>query len=433
MPPAGRRQVRPPGAPDWERTAVGLAAGPLPPDYRAHEVLRRYPVLLARFAARPRAAGLEAARAGWRTVRVELADQLPPDAIEAAMTAYEREGSRLAAAARRRRGGGRRAARRDAGYRGCNDPCGFRPAGRRCPAATVGRRPPGRRAVPSREEGTRRAVPLLRSIAGPADVRALPADAAARAGRRDPRRAGQQRARATGGHLGPNLGVVELTIALHRVFDSPREPIVFDTGHQAYVHKMLTGRVEGFDRLASAAACRATRAGPRAEHDWVENSHASTALSYADGLAKAFAVRGDARPVVAVIGDGALTGGMAWEALNNIAAAQDRPVVIVVNDNGRSYSPTIGGRRRRAGRAAAAARATSRRCSPSGRRLQRAPVVGTALYDALHAHQEGPQGRPGAPGHVRGPRHEVRRPGRRARRPRRWSPRCGGPATSAAR
>src|SRR5258708_1793365 len=138
---------------------------------------------------------------------------------------------------------------------------------------------------------------------------------------------------ATGGHLGPNLGVVELTIALHRVFDSPYDPIVFDTGHQAYVHKMLTGRSQAFDSLRrkgglSGYPCRA-----ESVHDWVENSHASTALSYADGLAKAFELTGHRnRHVVAVVGDGALTGGMCWEALNNIGAAT-RPIVIAVNYN----------------------------------------------------------------------------------------------------
>src|SRR6195952_3176898 len=145
-----------------------------------------------------------------------------------------------------------------------------------------------------------------------------------------------------GGHLGPNLGVVELTVALHTVFDSPSEPILFDTGHQSYVHKILTGRRAGFDQLKQTGGLSGYPSRAESPHDWIENSHASTALSYADGLAKAYDVRGDRRPVVAVVGDGALTGGMAWEALNNIAGA-DRPVVIVVNDNGRSYSPTIGG------------------------------------------------------------------------------------------
>ncbi|MGY2082521.1 1-deoxy-D-xylulose-5-phosphate synthase [Blastococcus sp. SYSU DS0539] len=230
-------------------------------------------------------------------------------------------------------------------------------------------------------------MPLLRSLRGPDDVRALPSDQlpALAAEIRDALVTSVAR---TGGHLGPNLGCVELTIALHRVFDSPREPIVFDTGHQSYVHKMLTGRVEGFERLRQRGGLSGYPSRAESEHDWVENSHASTSLSYADGLAKAFAIRGDSRPVVAVIGDGALTGGMAWEALNNIAAAQDRPVVIVVNDNGRSYSPTIGG--------VADALATLR-LRPGyenallqvRQALHKAPVVGSALYDALHAIKKG--------------------------------------------
>jgi 1-deoxy-D-xylulose-5-phosphate synthase len=230
-------------------------------------------------------------------------------------------------------------------------------------------------------------VPLLSSLRGPADLRALPPEQL-------PVLASEIRdalvtsVARTGGHLGPNLGAVELTIALHRVFDSPREPIVFDTGHQAYVHKMLTGRVEGFQRLRQRGGLSGYPSRSESEHDWVENSHASTSLSYADGLAKAFAVRGDSRPVVAVVGDGALTGGMAWEALNNIAAAQDRPVVIVVNDNGRSYSPTIGG---------VADALAGLRLRPGYEQallavrqaLHKAPVVGTALYDALHAIKKG--------------------------------------------
>ncbi|MGY1809957.1 1-deoxy-D-xylulose-5-phosphate synthase [Blastococcus sp. SYSU D00669] len=230
-------------------------------------------------------------------------------------------------------------------------------------------------------------MPLLPTLRGPEDLRALPADQL-------PVLAAEIRdalvtsVAKTGGHLGPNLGAVELTIALHRVFDSPREPIVFDTGHQAYVHKMLTGRVEGFERLRQRGGLSGYPSRAESEHDWVENSHASTALSYADGLAKAFSIRGDRRPVVAVVGDGALTGGMAWEALNNIAAAQDRPVIIVVNDNGRSYSPTIGG--------VADALATLR-LRPGYEQallqvrqaLHKAPVVGSALYDALHAIKKG--------------------------------------------
>ncbi|HET8600771.1 MAG TPA: 1-deoxy-D-xylulose-5-phosphate synthase [Segeticoccus sp.] len=146
----------------------------------------------------------------------------------------------------------------------------------------------------------------------------------------------------TGGHLGPNLGVVELTIALHRVFDSPQEPIVFDTGHQAYVHKVLTGRRAGFGTLRQQDGLSGYPNRTESRHDMVENSHASTALSYADGLSKGFALRGEHRTVVAVVGDGAMTGGLAWEALNNLGAS-GRPVVIVLNDNGRSYAPTVGG------------------------------------------------------------------------------------------
>src|SRR5689334_17253491 len=147
-----------------------------------------------------------------------------------------------------------------------------------------------------------------------------------------------------GGHLGPNLGVVELTIAIHRVFDSPKDKIVFDTGHQAYVHKLLTGRVAQFGTLRQAGGLTGYPCRAESEHDLVENSHASTALSWADGLSRAWELRGETdRTVAAVIGDGALTGGLAWEALNNLGAAAGRPVVVVLNDNGRSYAPTVGG------------------------------------------------------------------------------------------
>jgi 1-deoxy-D-xylulose-5-phosphate synthase len=191
----------------------------------------------------------------------------------------------------------------------------------------------------------------------------------------------------TGGHLGPNLGIVELTIALHRVFDSPTEPILFDVGHQAYVHKLLTGRADRFDTLRQAGGLSGYPSRAESPHDWIENSHASTALSYADGLTKAHAVRGDRRPVVAVVGDGALTGGMCWEALNNIAAS-DRPVIIVINDNGRSYSPTTGG---------LAEHLAGLRLRPGYERvlgqvkgaLGRTPVVGQPLYDALHGVKRG--------------------------------------------
>ena len=147
----------------------------------------------------------------------------------------------------------------------------------------------------------------------------------------------------TSGHLGPNLGVVELTIALHRVFDSPKDKLIFDTGHQSYVHKLLTGRFAQFGTLRQRGGLTGYPSQAESEHDLVENSHASTSLSYADGLAKAYKVRGEPdRTVVAVIGDGALTGGMAWEALNNIAAAKDSRLVLIVNDNcPRSQSSTL--------------------------------------------------------------------------------------------
>jgi len=147
----------------------------------------------------------------------------------------------------------------------------------------------------------------------------------------------------TGGHLGPNLGVVELTIALHKVFDSPADPIIFDTGHQSYVHKMLTGR-QDFANLRSRGGLAGYPQRSESEHDVVESSHASSSLSWADGVSRAFSRTGRRdRHVVAVVGDGALTGGMTWEALNNISDDNDRNLVIVVNDNGRSYAPTIGG------------------------------------------------------------------------------------------
>lgn len=147
---------------------------------------------------------------------------------------------------------------------------------------------------------------------------------------------------ATGGHLGAGLGAVELTIALHRVFRSPTDVLVFDTGHQTYPHKLITGRDDRFDTLRQADGVSGYPNRAESPHDWVENSHASVSLAWADGLIKAFELRGeDHRAVVAVIGDGALTGGVAWEGLNNIAAAR-RPVVIVLNDNGRSYDPTAG-------------------------------------------------------------------------------------------
>jgi 1-deoxy-D-xylulose-5-phosphate synthase len=191
----------------------------------------------------------------------------------------------------------------------------------------------------------------------------------------------------TGGHLGPNLGVVELTLALHRTFDSPRDRLLFDTGHQAYVHKIVTGRQDGFDQLRQRGGLTGYPNQAESEHDVIENCHASTALSYADGLAKAFALRGERRHVVAVVGDGALTGGMCWEALNNIAAAKN-PLVIVVNDNGRSYAPTIGGLADHLG---------TLRLNPGYEKvldlvkdsLAKTPLVGHPLYEVLHAVKKG--------------------------------------------
>ena len=191
----------------------------------------------------------------------------------------------------------------------------------------------------------------------------------------------------TGGHLGPSLGVVEVTLAIHRVFDSPRDKVLWDTGHQSYVHKMVTGRADGFDTLRKKGGLSGYPSRAESEHDLVENSHASTALSYADGLAKAYRLRGERRHVVAVVGDGALTGGMCWEALNNIAAT-DNPVVIVVNDNGRSYSPTIGGLADHL----ATLRTTQgyeRTLDTVKAALARTPLVGGPVYTALHGLKRG--------------------------------------------
>ncbi|MFI6071261.1 1-deoxy-D-xylulose-5-phosphate synthase [Actinoplanes sp. NPDC051343] len=182
-------------------------------------------------------------------------------------------------------------------------------------------------------------------LAGPADLRSLPASELPGLAREIRERLIETVSR-TGGHLGPNLGVVELTIALHRVFDSPRDSIVWDTGHQSYVHKMLTGRAAELETLRQAGGLSGYPRRTESSHDLVENSHASTSLSYADGLAKANSLLGRSdRAVVAVVGDGAMTGGMCWEALNNIGAAPDRAVIVVLNDNGRSYSPTVGSAR----------------------------------------------------------------------------------------
>ena len=228
---------------------------------------------------------------------------------------------------------------------------------------------------------------LLRRLGGPADLRELDADQLAELAGEIRRFLVASVAR-TGGHLGPNLGVVELTIALHRVFDTPRDTLIWDTGHQTYVHKLLTGRTDGWERLKKTGGPSGYPSRAESAHNHVENSHASTSLSWADGLARAYALTGQRRHVVAVIGDGALTGGMAWEALNNIAAGRDRNVVVVVNDNGRSYAPTIGG---------LADRLASLRLQPGYERVLQAgkdalratPVVGRPLYAGLHAVKAG--------------------------------------------
>ncbi|HEY3686328.1 MAG TPA: 1-deoxy-D-xylulose-5-phosphate synthase [Streptosporangiaceae bacterium] len=231
---------------------------------------------------------------------------------------------------------------------------------------------------------------LLESIRGPRDLKRLDVE-------RLPQLAAEIRdflvttVARTGGHLGPNLGVVELTVALHRVFDSPRDKLLWDVGHQCYVHKLLTGRDVSDPRwakLKSGGGLSGYPSQSESEHDVIENSHASAALSYADGLAKAYQIRGEDRSVVTVIGDGALTGGMAWEALNNIAAGKDRRVVIVVNDNGRSYSPTIGG---------LADHLASLRLSQGYEQalelirstLSRTPLVGPPMYETLHGIKKG--------------------------------------------
>jgi len=193
----------------------------------------------------------------------------------------------------------------------------------------------------------------------------------------------------TGGHLGPNLGVVELTMAIHRTFDSPRDVILFDTGHQSYVHKIVTGRSGEFDLLRQRDGIAGYPNRSESEHDVIENSHASTALSWGDGISRGFSLTGqDDRSVVVVVGDGALTGGMSWEALNNIAATKDRNLVLVVNDNERSYSPTIGG---------VATYLSTLRVTQGYERfldwgkevLHKTPVVGTPIYETLHGVKKG--------------------------------------------
>jgi 1-deoxy-D-xylulose-5-phosphate synthase len=228
----------------------------------------------------------------------------------------------------------------------------------------------------------------LADITSPSDLRAVPPEALP-ALAEEIREFLVEKVSATGGHLGPNLGVVELTLALHRVFDSPRDAIIWDTGHQAYVHKAITGRLAGFDHLRQAGGLSGYPSRQESAHDIVENSHASTALSYADGIAKGWERQGmlGSRHVVAVIGDGALTGGMAWEALNNIATS-NRPVVIVVNDNERSYSPTIGGLAHHLA-TLRTTRGYEQVMSWGKRVLNRTPFVGHPIYGTLHGMKKG--------------------------------------------
>jgi len=193
----------------------------------------------------------------------------------------------------------------------------------------------------------------------------------------------------SGGHLGPNLGVVELTIAIHRTFESPKDTVLFDTGHQSYVHKILTGRAQSFDKLRQRGGIAGYPNRAESEHDVIENSHASTALSWADGIARGNAINGQSdRSVVCVVGDGALTGGMSWEALNNIASSENLNLIIVVNDNERSYSPTIGG----LATYLSTLRATSgyEKFLEWGKGvLEKTPVVGTPIFETLHGVKKG--------------------------------------------
>jgi 1-deoxy-D-xylulose-5-phosphate synthase len=193
----------------------------------------------------------------------------------------------------------------------------------------------------------------------------------------------------TGGHLGPNLGVVELTIAIHRTFESPKDIVLFDTGHQSYVHKILTGRADQFDLLRQRNGISGYPNRRESEHDVIENSHASTALSWADGISRGFSLSGQSnRHVVAVVGDGALTGGMSWEALNNLSPESERNLVIVVNDNERSYSPTIGGLATYL-TTLRASREYERILGRGKRMLHNTPVVGKYIYGTLHGLKKG--------------------------------------------
>jgi 1-deoxy-D-xylulose-5-phosphate synthase len=229
---------------------------------------------------------------------------------------------------------------------------------------------------------------MLESIKSPADLQGLSEDQLT-ALAEEIRSFLIEKVSKSGGHLGPNLGVVELTIALHRSFQSPKDVMVFDTGHQTYVHKLLTGRMAGFDKLRQRGGLAGYPNRVESEHDVVENSHASTALSWSDGIAKGFMLTKQSdRTVVCVVGDGSLTGGMAWEALNNIASSTNERLVIVVNDNERSYSPTIGG---------VATYLSTLRTTKGYEKfldwgkgvLEKTPVVGHPIYETLHGMKKG--------------------------------------------
>jgi 1-deoxy-D-xylulose-5-phosphate synthase len=229
---------------------------------------------------------------------------------------------------------------------------------------------------------------VIESIKSPADIKGLSHDELVSLAQ-EIRTFLIEKVSKSGGHLGPNLGVVELTMSIHRVFDSPRDVVLFDTGHQSYVHKIVTGRAGEFDLLRQRGGIAGYPSRSESEHDVIENSHASTALSWGDGISRGFSITGqNDRSVVVVVGDGALTGGMSWEALNNIAAAKDRNLILVVNDNERSYSPTIGG---------VATYLSTLRVTQGYERfldwgkevLHKTPVVGAPIYETLHGVKKG--------------------------------------------
>jgi 1-deoxy-D-xylulose-5-phosphate synthase len=336
VPPGWPAQVRPPGATGWEATAIAYLLDCCPPDFRAYRVLRNHPLVLAQFATHFVNGQHEASQRGLAAVRTSISEYVDAEVVEDATQAWLEQEARL----------------------------------------TRDRRTRKLKPMSAARDG------LLSSIHSPEDLRELTADQL-RELSLEIRSFLIENVSQTGGHLGPNLGVIELTIAVHRVFHSPRDPIIFDTGHQSYVHKILTGRQDQFPTLRQRHGLSGYPSSTESEHDWVENSHASTALSYADGLAKAIRLQRQGGTVVAFVGDGSLTGGMAWEALNNIAASDDLPLVIVVNDNGRSYTPTVGGLARHL---------TGLRTNPRyeqilelvKRTVSRAPLVGNAAYDILH-------------------------------------------------